>query len=349
MTDNNNKKSSYKSSRETVSKAAVAEDHRLPVFSQLALLGLLLVFLLSGALLPRGQNNSSVNSAVATFDDNPDYGEAVRDFSGGTTADSFSNLVLAARSAYVLDLNNRNVLYAKDAMSIRPIASITKLMTALLAHEILTEEEIITIGDTAVRQASASGLAAENSFRRQTLSDLMLLASANDGAYALAREAGERLDLKDGPAAFVRAMNLRAEELGLLDTTFLNPTGLDISETEAGAFSSARDVAHLMTYLVLNEPDLLSGTARETLRVPRVDGGSIEVQNTNYYIDEIPGLIGSKTGFTDLAGGNLAVAYNAGLNRPVVVVVIGSTYFERFTDALKLIKAANQSILNVAD
>jgi D-alanyl-D-alanine carboxypeptidase len=92
-----------------------------------------------------------------------------------------------------------------------------------------------------------------------------------------------------------------------------------------------------MEYIVVNQSDLLARTQEEQTRVYSQDGIYHDAVNTNYYIDEIPGIIGSKTGYTDLAGGNLVVAFDAGLNRPIIISVLGSTRQERFTDVMKLV------------
>ena len=69
-------------------------------------------------------------------------------------------------------------------------------------------------------------------------------------------------------------------------------------------------------------------------------------QNTNYFVDQVPNIIASKTGFTDLAGGNLVIAYDAGLNRPIIISVLGSSEEGRFKDALKLLEASMEEIQN---
>jgi D-alanyl-D-alanine carboxypeptidase (penicillin-binding protein 5/6) len=142
----------------------------------------------------------------------------------------------------------------------------------------------------------------------------------------------------------VEAMNIRAGELGLRETYFLNPTGLDISETEAGAFGSARDMAFLMDYILKNQPGILERTKEEAFTLHNVAGVGHEAENTNVVISEIAGLIGSKTGYTTLSGGNLAIAYDASLNRPIVVVVLGSTINGRFSDVLKLVEASRVAL-----
>jgi serine-type D-Ala-D-Ala carboxypeptidase (penicillin-binding protein 5/6) len=139
-------------------------------------------------------------------------------------------------------------------------------------------------------------------------------------------------------------MNLRASELGLTNTRFKNATGLDISPTEAGAYSSARDVALLMEYLIANYPQVTRLTTTDATRVYNEDGAYHEVENTNEIVDDIEGLLASKTGYTELAGGNLVVAFEAGLNRPIVAVVLGSTFNDRFTDILTLTESARKTV-----
>jgi D-alanyl-D-alanine carboxypeptidase (penicillin-binding protein 5/6) len=140
-------------------------------------------------------------------------------------------------------------------------------------------------------------------------------------------------------------MNVRAKEIGLAHTTFKNSTGLDISPSEAGAYGTARDVALLMEYIIVHYPQVTRLTTIDATRVYNEDGAYHDVENTNDVVDDIEGLIASKTGYTELAGGNLVVAFDAGLNRPIVAVVLGSTQKERFTDILTLTESARDYIV----
>jgi D-alanyl-D-alanine carboxypeptidase (penicillin-binding protein 5/6) len=139
-------------------------------------------------------------------------------------------------------------------------------------------------------------------------------------------------------------MNVRAEELGLTKTQFKNSTGLDISPSEAGAYGSARDIARLMDYIVTNAPDTVALTNLEVTTIENEEGAYHTAKNTNDVAGSIDGLIASKTGYTALAGGNLVVALNVGLNRPIVIVVLGSSYEGRFTDTEKLIERVRQYV-----
>ena len=307
----------------------------VPVVQQLILVSAVLLLLLGGAITPHVKAwlaaEPDVPRTVTTDTDTKAPAE--------TTLDFYSDLSLTADAVHVYDITRREVLYSLQPDKQLPLASVTKLMTALVAHELLQEEGAVTVDSTALRQDGYSNLLLDEVFTREALSDLTLISSTNDAAYALASAAGSQIDAQNGAAAFVSAMNIKSEELGLTQTTFNNPTGLDVSTTKAGAYGSARDVSTLMQHIYETYPELLEATTNETSTITSEQGFSHEAINTNYYLDTVPGLIGSKTGYTDLAGGNLVVAFNAGLKRPVIVTVLGSTRHDRFTDVQKLVEA----------
>lgn len=322
------------------------EVNTLPVVPQLVLLSALLLLIFGSALTPkvialfdtRTTNESVLPAQTVTATENANRG----------TTKSFDALTLTAKSAYVFDIQSQKALFKKNESDPLPLASITKLMTALVAHEILSEKESVTIGGISLRQDGGSGFREGEKLKRQTLTDMVLMASSNDGAYALASSAGKALGLVgDSASTFVDAMNIRAKEIGLHDTYFKNPTGLDLSGGEAGAYGSARDVAFLMEYIVKNESDILAFTKENSARFYSETGEYHDAENTNDFVNRIPGLIGSKTGYTDLAGGNLVVAWNAGLGRPMVAVVLGSTREARFADIMKLVTATGIATLEV--
>jgi D-alanyl-D-alanine carboxypeptidase len=314
--------------------------NKIPVAQQLVLLVAILFLLLGGSLTPKifafFQDAQKVSPAA------PSYIEAVdtnvQKDTKERVIEPFSEVQIVGEAAYVWDVQAQRALFKKEDSKQLPLASVTKLMTALVAHELLSDESKVTIDDQAIRQDGDSGLLQGETFKRTTLSDLVLMSSSNDGAYAMAVAAGGLLQKDNAANAFVHAMNIRAEELNLHDTYFKNPTGLDISTEESGAYGSAKDTAFLMEYIVVHEPDLLAGTQEDQTRMYSQDGIYHDAVNTNYYIDEIPGIIGSKTGYTDLAGGNLVVAFDAGLNRPIIISVLGSTRQERFRDVMKLVE-----------
>ncbi len=252
-----------------------------------------------------------------------------------------------AVSAYVWDVKEQRALYNKNASAQVPLASLTKLMTSLVALESLGSNANVAMTLEAIMQDGPSDFIDGETFKAKSLSDFALISSSNDGAYALAAAAGMALGASGGltgEQAFVKAMNIRAEELGLTQTYYHNPTGLDDSPSESGAYGTARDTSFLMEYLVKNRPEIIENTVNEYTSVA---GSTLHsASNTNDILAKIPGILGSKTGYTDLAGGNLVVAFNAGLDHPVVVTVLGSTREGRFRDVLSLITYAQKILAN---
>lgn len=254
---------------------------------------------------------------------------------------AFDGTSITAQSAFVWDVQEQRVLFNKNGDEQLPLASITKLMTALVAYELLDTTETVNISVDAIRTQGDSGFTDGESFSVRDLSDLTLITSSNDGAVALSAAAGEALTTTSDPKKlFVEAMNLRAEELGLSNTHFNNATGLDESPSEAGAYGTARDMAFLMEYIITHYPDVVALTKVDMTTVSNEAGEYHLAKNTNEVVESIEGLIASKTGFTELAGGNLIVAFDAGLNHPIIVSVLGSTREGRFSDVLDLVERA---------
>lgn len=318
---------------------------KIPIFSQLALVVVIFLIIFGSGITAFVFSKQNTTNSQIDMEGQPTTEiHTILEEMPDDETDGFEDVVLSAKAAFVFDVTTQRVLYQKNADEQLPIASITKLMTALLAFETIGDDESVLISDEAFRQDGGNGLAAGESFLRTTLSDLTLMTSSNDGAYALASAAGAKLEKGGDAATFVEAMNIKADELGLTQTYFRNPTGLDVSANEAGAFGSARDMAFLTEYITLNYSQILQATT-DSREVFKSQTGSVHaIYNTNQYVDEIPRLIGSKTGYTDLAGGNLVVAFDVAVNRPVVIVVLGSTRSQRFSDVERLVSATLASI-----
>lgn len=262
------------------------------------------------------------------------------------TIKPLEEIEIEAKAGFVYDVANKRVLYQKSAEQTLPIASITKLMTTLLAHEIFKDEASISIPQTATLIDSASGLKDGEILTGKALMQYALIASSNDAAYSLASAGAELISTDASEAVFIEAMNLRAKELGLNTLTFNNATGLDVDQSKAGAYGSAKDVTLLMEYIYQNYPELLSITAEDNTKIYNSDGDYHEAKNTNQILTQIPQLQGSKTGYTSLAGGNLTIVFDAGLNRPIIITVLGSSFSGRFTDMLNLIEATQANLIN---
>jgi serine-type D-Ala-D-Ala carboxypeptidase (penicillin-binding protein 5/6) len=245
----------------------------------------------------------------------------------------FETEPLRAQSAMVTELKTGKILYKLNEKEPRPIASITKLMTSLVASENFEKRGIeeITINKNYLTPFGDSGLLVGQVWKIKDLIDFTLITSSNDGAKALAMSA-----FLNDESSFVSEMNILSRKLGLVNTQFINETGLDInSETEAGAISSAEDITKILKYITTNELETFSGSAnsKETITI----GEKVyETENTNKLVEKLPNVLVSKTGYTDLAGGNIALVVDFGLNNPISIVVLGSSKEERESDVLKL-------------
>jgi D-alanyl-D-alanine carboxypeptidase len=254
-----------------------------------------------------------------------------------TTIDYSPELAgIQAKAYYVYDLDENKVLFAKDEHEELPLASVTKLMSGLVIMNNLPASTIVNIRAVDLGYDGNGGkLVVGEKWNPQSLLNYSLIMSSNDGIMALART----LDAYEGQNASdtVALMNHEAEIIGLHNTIFMNPTGLDLSATTSGAYSSAYDVTMLLKTILRDDLMLVSHTTRTSEDFVSLSNIEHVTINTDASINEIPNLIASKTGYTDLAGGNLAIAYDAGFAHPIISVVLGSTEDGRFTDMEKLV------------
>jgi len=251
----------------------------------------------------------------------------------------FPEVKLIAQAAIVYDAETKKVLFQKNADKALPLASLTKLMTALVATDNAPPYTLITINKDDLRAEGDSGLRANEIWKLQDLLDFTLTVSSNDGARAVSSAIGATIHVgsstEENRLTFLSMMNASAKELGLRSTNFKNETGLDLDLTTAGAVGSARDIAMLMTHILTKRPELLAATRKEKIEVRSGSLITHNASNTNEALGKISGIIGSKTGYTDLAGGNLAIALNAPVGErqhPIIIVALGSTLDGRFSD-----------------
>lgn len=257
------------------------------------------------------------------------------------TPKAFQNLSLEAQAVFVYDINSRKEIFSNNGDAQLPLASLTKIMMAVTAISLLPNDTVVTIDQNFLKEEGDSGLYANEQWRLGDLLDLTLLESSNDGASAVAAVAASsgRSPVSDafGQGPFIDAMNRKATELGLSQTYFLNPTGLDQAISISGAYGSARDMALLFSYAITTYPRTFGVTRLINRELQSISSIKHQVKNTNLFVDNIPSLLASKTGYTDLAGGNLVIAFDAGPNRPIVISVLGSTEKGRFEDVEKLV------------
>ena len=234
------------------------------------------------------------------------------------------------KTAILIDQDSGTVLYEKQADAQVPIASITKVMTMLLAMEAL-EQGRVQLTDIVPVSEHAYSMGGSQIWlepgEQLTLDEMMraiCVSSANDAAVAVAEF------LAGSEQAFVEAMNQKAQELGMTSTTFRNACGLD----EPGHLSTARDVARMSREILTKHPKIMeyTGIWMDSLRQ-----GQTQLINTNKLLKRYEGITGLKTGTTGGAGVCLtASATRNGLS--LIAVVLGSpSSGERFTAATTLL------------
>ena len=258
--------------------------------------------------------------------------------------DPFKDIFLKAKSAYVLDLSSQTVLFERNSKQQLPLASLTKIMTAIVAGKLVPKDTKITISRQDLKQEGDNGLLLGEKWKLDDLIRFTLLVSSNDGAHALA-SALASVKGTTTPVTrtdFIAYMNEYAKKIGLEKTRFVNETGLDEDNGVSGGYGSAEDVAKLFIFAKENYPEVFDITKEKSHAFMSDDNVVHEGTNTNKIIETIPGIMASKTGLTDLAGGNLAVEFMPQENHPVVIVVMGSSTQGRFDDMDALVKATEK-------
>ena len=151
----------------------------------------------------------------------------------------------SASCAIVMDQNSNRIIYSKNIHTVRSVASISKIMTAILAIESGKMDEKVTVGDEILKAyGSAVYLQVGEELTLRDLVYALMLRSGNDAALAIANYVGDDVD------EFVEKMNQKAVQIGMKNTTFHNPHGLDEDE---GNLSTAYDMAILTSYAMKNE------------------------------------------------------------------------------------------------
>lgn len=235
---------------------------------------------------------------------------------------------LRSEAALVLDLQSAQVLFEKGGNQARPIASITKLMTALVVAESgQSMESIIKISDNDVDRLrySRSRLSVGTTLSRTDMLHLALMSSENRAAHALARYH------PGGMPAFVRAMNDKARALGMRDTHFIDPTGL--SEQNV---STPKDLVKLLRAIAV-QPALRKLSISDAYQVSLPNGRQLNYNNTNRLVKNDSWHIKvSKTGFINEAGQCLVMVANVDGRDLAFVLLNADGYASRFGDAARL-------------
>jgi serine-type D-Ala-D-Ala endopeptidase (penicillin-binding protein 7) len=244
-------------------------------------------------------------------------------------------LALKSSVAYVLDQDTHEVLFSKNPQAVLPIASITKLMTALVVVEAglsLDEKISVTDEDIDTEKFTRSRLAVGTTLTRGDMLHLALMASENRAAHALGR------NYPGGLEAFVAAMNAKAESLGMADTHYVEPTGLSSRNQ-----SSAADLAKLVN--VTSQVPLLRDLS--TSREARVALGKrlVQFRSTNGLLSNPLWDIGlQKTGFINEAGKCLVMQARMAGRQLIMVFLDSSGKASRIADAERMRKWLSSSL-----
>lgn len=253
--------------------------------------------------------------------------------------DLYKNLDLKASSVLIYDSSSKKNIFAKNTETVYPLASLTKVMTAIVAMEEISKDENIVIPKEALSQIGDNGLLADEKWGRDDLLKFVLITSSNDGTRALAMHVGFKNGFtEEGKAVefFVSRMNEKAKVLGLTNTIFYNESGLDINPEKNGGYSTASEMVALFDYAISKYPEIFESTIFSSQSFVSLSNKSHEAQNTNQNTGKVAGISASKTGFTSIAGGNLIISFKSNNGGNVIVLALGSTFTERFSDIEKL-------------
>lgn len=231
-----------------------------------------------------------------------------------------------ARVYLVVDLDTGEVLAEKNGSQKVPMASLTKIMTAIVALDLASPEENFVVSEGAASvQPTSIGVVPGQKMALEELLNALLLTSANDSAQVIK----EGIDQKYSQGSFIKAMNAKAQILGLNNTHFENPQGYD----GKNHFSSAEDLAVLSQYALKNYPEISEIVKKDYQYLPQDSNHKqFDLYNWNGLLRVYPGVYGVKIGNTSGAGHTMVVVserentshLGGGMSKKVMVVLLGA-------------------------
>ncbi len=261
------------------------------------------------------------------------------------------NLAIStAHASLILDVDSGTILHYSNGKQQRQIASLSKIMTAVIVMEKVKdlEESVVIDKDAVYIEGTKIGcprsgycisqrLQAGEKVTVMNLMKAMLMNSANDAAVALAKHTG------GSERDFVKLMNEKAKKLGLKDTNFCTASGLETDGRENECYSTAYDIARIAAYAAKYDVIWKIFRLPNNTTITSIDGKySHEILNTNQLLDQMPNCLGAKTGFTPLAGHSLfMVADDNEKKHKVVAVVLNDPY--RWQSVKTMVEWAFQS------
>ena len=253
-------------------------------------------------------------------------------FIPGVFAETKSDLAPNSKSAILMDFDTGEILYSKNASEVLPPASMTKIMSMLLIMERIDNKTLsltdeVTISENAANMGGSQVfLQAGETYKVEELLKGIAIASGNDAVVAMAEK------VSGSVSDFVALMNEKAKSLGLTNTKFLNPHGLD---TE-GHVTTAHDMAIIARELI-KHTSILKFTSIYEDYLKKNDGSSIWLVNTNKLVRFYDGVDGLKTGFTKNAGYCLTSTAKKNNTRFITVVMGAETSDKRSSDTVNML------------
>ena len=280
------------------------------------------------------------NCTAYVFADDADEEELleneVKEISVETIAEEQKEPVLNARAAVIYDRKTKEIIWGKNENEKKAMASTTKIMTAIVVLEKGNLSDVVTISKKAAN-TGGSRLKINTNDKISVLDLLygLMLRSGNDAAVALAEYVGGSIE------EFAKLMNKKAIEIGLKNTHFVTPHGLDNIEH----YTTAYELAVLTDYAMQNEKfSKIVNTKNTTISI---NGVARNIYNTNELLGTLNGVNGVKTGFTNNAGRCLVTSCTRNGNQIITVVLGCDTKKYRTSDSIKLIEYAFKNYTRV--
>lgn len=291
---------------------------------------LVILILLSIISIKMGQNASYKKEAIFCEDLLSSYQDS-----------TFKNALndLQSKAWYIYDYTKGIEIYGRGAEISLPLASLTKLMTIRTAIEGGKLDNDVLFTGVDLSPYGDSGFELNDVVKRSELINAGLVASSNDAAYALARSTYGNIP------DFINKMNQNAVDLGLKSMSFRTVTGLD-EDGIATAYGSPKDVTMLFIKNFIDYPNYFSVSKRENIEVTINSQKTINLSNTDVYLNSLGNILASKTGFTYQAGGNLSILWRSDEGDLIGATVMSSTAEDRFTDMIELQTITNKFLKN---
>ena len=228
---------------------------------------------------------------------------------------------IEAEAAFAEDFLTGELLYEKNASYPMPLASLTKIVSILTALDFISLDEEV---------ATNNG----GHFKVRDILSMIMVESSNGAVETLFNHIAKKNNIKPEEAKswFLNLMSKKAESLGGSGMIFSTIDGVDTSENSAGVMGSAKGILKIAKSS-LDSPFWQFGAIHEVISK---EGLIYPLNPTNALEKEIHGLVGAKTGLTDLAGGNLLIIFEYPIGHPIGIVVLGSTETGRFDDVKKI-------------